>query len=155
MFFCLNITKIPWSCVKAISGYKVTHWIWRHFCWIAVTQKLSIVIMQYSNFRPILTSIVWQKFWEFPNLNVICGGKSLQWLIFFNQFVCFTSFDGRFSTFRSTMELHGFLERSVLKVFNSISKSQHRRFQSNTTTQKWLFDVYRYIKALAKELANI
>ena len=59
--------------------------------------------------------------------------KILQWLLFFNQFVCFISCDGDFSTLRSTMKLqipHGFLKRSALKVSETISKSQYRRFQS-------------------------
>ena len=52
--------------------------------------------------------------------------KSLQWLLFFNQFVRFTSCDGEFLTLRFTVELqspHGFLKRSVLKSFDMISKS--------------------------------
>ena len=56
-------------------------------------------------------------------------------LLFFNQFVRFTSCHGEFSTLRSTMELqisHGFLKRSVLKVFKTISKSQHIRFHSKS-----------------------
>ena len=42
--------------------------------------------------------------------------------------MCFTSCDGDFPTLRYTMELqipHGFLERSVLKVFDTISKYIH------------------------------
>ena len=47
----------------------------------------------------------------------------------------FISCDGEFATSRSTMELqipHGFLKRSILKVCETISKSQHRRFQSKS-----------------------
>ena len=61
--------------------------------------------------------------------------QSLQRLLAFYRFVCFTSCDGEFSTLRPTMELqisHEFLKRSVLKVFETISKSQHRRFQSKS-----------------------
>ena len=50
-------------------------------------------------------------------------------------FVCLISCDREFSTLRSTMELqipHGFLKRSALKVSETISKSQHRRFQSKS-----------------------
>ena len=45
------------------------------------------------------------------------------------------SCDGELVTLRSTMELqipHGFLKRSILKVCETISKSQHRRFQSKS-----------------------
>ena len=59
----------------------------------------------------------------------------MQCLLFFNQFVHFISCDGEFATLRSTMELqipHGFLKRSILKVCETISKSQHRRFQSKS-----------------------
>ena len=41
--------------------------------------------------------------------------------------------DEEFSTLRYTMELcipHGFLKRPVLKLFGTIGKSQHTRFQS-------------------------
>ena len=54
---------------------------------------------------------------------------------FFNQFVRFISCNGEFLTLKSTMELripNGFLKRSVLKASETISKSQHRRFQSKS-----------------------
>ena len=69
--------------------------------------------------------------------------KSLQWLLFFNQFVRFTSCDGEFSALRSTMELkipHGFLKRSVLKVLEMINKSQHKWFQSKSR-RYWKFKI--------------
>ena len=58
----------------------------------------------------------------------------LHWFLFFSQFFHFPSRNGEFSILRSTMELrilHVFLKRSVLKLFETISKSQHRRFESN------------------------
>ena len=67
----------------------------------------------------------------------------MHWLLFCNQFVCFTSYDGEFSTLRSTMELqipHGFFKRSVLKAFETISKSQDRRFQSKAR-RYWKFKI--------------
>ena len=69
--------------------------------------------------------------------------KSLQWLLFFNQFVRFTLFDGQFSTLRSTMELQvpgGFLKRPALKVFETTSKSQHRKLQSKSRCY-WKFKI--------------
>ena len=73
--------------------------------------------------------------------------KSLQWLLFFNQFVCFISSDGEFWTLRSTMKLqipHGFLKRSVLNVSEMISKSQHRRFQSKSR-RYWKFKIVVFL----------
>ena len=58
--------------------------------------------------------------------------KSLQWLFFFlNQFARFISCDGEFLTLGSTVELqipHEFLKRSVLKVSETIRKSQNKTF---------------------------
>ena len=92
------------------------------------------------------------------------GLAILQWFPSFNQFVnC--SFCGGYSYIvRSTMEpsiLHWFLKRTVLKVFETISKPQYRRFKSKsrhywkiktvelfdifhmrTVAQKWFFNVY-------------
>ena len=69
--------------------------------------------------------------------------KCLPWLLFFNQLVCCTWCHGEFLTLRSTMKLqipHGFLKRFALKVIKTISKSQHRRFQSRSR-RYWLFKI--------------
>ena len=79
--------------------------------------------------------------------------KSLQWLLFFNQFVRFISCDGEFSALRSTMELqipHAFLKRSVLKVSETISKSQHWRFQSKSR-RYWKFKIVVFIWELQQK----
>ena len=80
----------------------------------------------------------------------------MQWLLFFNQFVRFTSCDGEFSALRSTMELqipHGFLKRSVLKVLEMINKSQHRRFQSKSR-RYWKFKIAVFLMFNVWELQH-
>ena len=90
---------------------------------------------------------------------------SWQLFLSFNQFVRFNLCDGEYHTIRSAMELHighDLLKRSFLKVFETIRKSQHRRFQSKlrrywkfkivyfsmfiygTATHNWLCNVYVY-----------
>ena len=122
---------------------------------VNITQIVLIISSLWTANNAVLVYYVWytsffmcvyiSKFLRTANNAYFSGGffvvvltlclKSLQWLLFFNQFVCFTSCDSAFPTLRSTMELqilHGFVKRSDLKVFNTISKSQHRRFQSKS-----------------------
>ena len=86
--------------------------------------------------------------------------KSLQWALFFNQFVRFMSCDGEFSTLRSTMELqtpHELLKRSVLKASETISKSQHRKFRSKSK-RSWksnIFDIWYMGNAQGKWLFDV
>ena len=80
----------------------------------------------------------------------------MTWLLFFNQFVRFTSCDGEFSALRSTMELqipHGFLKRSVLKVLEMVNKSQHRRFQSKSR-RYWKFKIAVFLMFNVWELQH-
>ena len=58
---------------------------------------------------------------------------SLHWFLSFNQFVRCASCGGEFYIARSKMNLgipHGFHKTPASKVFEAISKSQHKRFQN-------------------------
>ena len=67
--------------------------------------------------------------------------------LIFESFCPFISCDREFPTLRSTMELqipNGFLKESVLKVSETISKWQHRRFQSKLRCY-WKFKVVVFL----------